>query len=81
MFLYEKYPELRVGGDVLFAAGWHNTVHTINTSLLVSSINEQISGTLWEPWQGQELNESRNGITGKKVLPTRLTAQNLSLKK
>lgn len=54
---------------------------TINTGLLVPPVNEQVSGALWEPWQGQELNEARNGITGKKVLPTRLTPQNLSWNK
>lgn len=57
---------------------WHITVRTFNTSLLVPTVDEQVSGALWEPWQGEELNEARNGITGKKIVPTRLAAQNLS---
>lgn len=49
-------------------------VRTFNTSLLVPAVNEQVSGALWEPRQGYKLNETRNGITGKKILPTRLAA-------
>ena len=57
------------------------TVLTIYTSLLVPFVDEQVSRTLWEPGQGQKLNEAGNGITGKQVLPARFTTQNLSLKK
>lgn len=45
-------------------------IPTIHTSFLVPLVDEQVSGAFWEPWQGKELNEARNGITGKKVMPT-----------
>lgn len=63
--------------------GWmfDMSIRTINTSFLVSPVNEQVSGALREPWQCDKLNEARNGITGKKILPTWLTAQNLSINK
>lgn len=53
--------------------------HTVNAGLLVSTVDEQISGTLREPWQRQQLDEAGDGITGKKILPARLAAQNLSV--
>lgn len=39
-------------------------MRTIKTGLFIASVDEQVSGTLWEPRQGQQLDETRNGITG-----------------
>ena len=52
---------------------------TVDAGLLVAPVDQQVSGAFWEPRQGQELDEAGNGITGKKVLPTRLAAQDLSM--
>lgn len=52
----------------------YDTVCTFNTRLLVPAVNEEVSGALWEPRQGYKLNETGNGITGEKILPTRLAA-------
>lgn len=52
---------------------------TINASLFVPPVDEQVSGALREPRQGGELDEARNGVTGKEILPTLLTAQDLSV--
>lgn len=52
-------------------------VGTINTSLFVAPVDEQVSGALREPRQGDQLDEARNGVTGQEILPTLLTAQNL----
>lgn len=54
---------------------------TIDTSLLVASVNEQVSGALRKPRQGEKLNEARDGVTGEKILPAWLTTQNLSWNK
>lgn len=57
------------------------TAGTLNTSLLVPSVDEQVSGALREPRQGGELDEARNGVTGEEILPTVLAAQDLSVRK
>lgn len=54
---------------------------TVNTSLLVPPVDEQVSGALREPRQGDELDEARNGVTGEEILPALLAAQNLSVNK
>lgn len=65
--------------------GWSSSaacgraVGTVNTSLLVPPVDEQVSGALREPRQGDQLDEAGDGVTGEEILPTRLAAQNLSV--
>ena len=53
---------------------------TFFTSLLISPINEQVAWTLWEPGQGEELQECWDTCAGEQDGPVLLFAQELSEK-
>lgn len=65
----------------MFTYAWALCIRTLNTSLFVPAVDEQVPGTLWEPRQGYELNEAGNGVAGEEILPAGLAAQNLPMNK
>ena len=47
---------------------------TFDAGLLVAPVDEQVPGALGEPGQGEQLDEARNGVTRKEVVPVWFTA-------
>ena len=47
---------------------------TFDAGLLVAPVDEEVPGALGEPGQGEQLDEARNGVTCKEVVPVWFTA-------